>query len=119
MPTTEIERFGAIDNHYAHFYRNGMHYSKLMVTELKGHNATLGSSTTLTGTEKWIYIKQWKLIIVYTSFMELRIIDTQHFKLLSSIPTHKPVLCMEFLELENPLLVVGGVGYIAVCTVSF
>jgi WD40 repeat protein len=113
MPTGESERFAVLDNHFAHFYNSNQLYGKFIVAQQRGNNFN-PIKAQFVGTERWIYISPWKLLIISTSSMELKIIDPQNFKVLSTISSPKPILCLEFVDADEPLLLIGCVGSIAV-----
>jgi WD40 repeat protein len=113
MTTGELERFGVLDERYAQFYSNGSIYGKFFVGRQRETIASVVKAQ-FVGTERWKLIAPWKLLITSTRTMELKIIDPLTFKILSTITTQKPVLSMEFLDLEEPLLVVGSAGMISI-----
>jgi hypothetical protein len=70
-PTLEIEKFGTFDTNWVHFWKNGTHQSKIAACRLKEKNTI---ATPFSGIERWIYINAWKLIILSTSSMEIRVL---------------------------------------------
>jgi hypothetical protein len=70
IPIGDTERFVTLDATYAHLWKNGNHYMKISAARLKSKNTIL---TPFSGVEKWIFVNQWKLVILSTSAMELRV----------------------------------------------
>lgn len=70
IPVGTHERFFTLDTSFAHLWTNGTHQSKFGVGM---SNSFSSSKSPLAGLEKWIYINPWKLLIISTCYMELKV----------------------------------------------
>nr|KAJ3421637.1 WD repeat-containing protein 87 [Polyrhizophydium stewartii] len=107
MPFGETERFASQDAHYAHVWRGSTHILKVATRPNKD-----ALPTSVTGLNKWLYINKWRILIIATLHLELKILDAG-LKVWSSIASPKPIISLEFVD-EHDELVVGGVGAITI-----
>ncbi|KAI9190859.1 uncharacterized protein BJ171DRAFT_605914 [Polychytrium aggregatum] len=113
------EMLVTLDSHHVHIWRGGSRVRKVRTdvehkVETKSRDTRQpgngGQSQSLNGISKWVYVEKWRVYIIATSQLTLRVLDS-HLDEISSVSSSKPVLCMEYIN-EFDHLVVGQVGRI-------
>ncbi|KAI8922681.1 hypothetical protein BC831DRAFT_418144 [Entophlyctis helioformis] len=107
MPFGEVERFASADPQFAHIWRGPTHVLKVAIRQNKDTQPT-----SVTGLNRWLYIRKWRILIISTLHLELKILDAG-LKVLSAIASPKPVISLEFVDAADEM-VAGGVGSITI-----
>ncbi|KAJ3322483.1 WD repeat-containing protein 87 [Boothiomyces sp. JEL0866] len=112
----ESTKLGCIDSQFAHIWQGNSHLTKVAIGQTRGNN--MDNASPLSGLDLWIYVPTWKMIILSTTALEIKLMDTQ-FKVLSTISVPKPVLwyyisneSLEFVDAQQPYLITGSIGRI-------
>ncbi|KAK5673346.1 hypothetical protein QVD99_000798 [Batrachochytrium dendrobatidis] len=107
MAFGEAERFVSFDTQNAHLWRGRTHVLKVGVRQNKE-----SLHTSVTGINHWVFIPKWRIIVISTLHLELKILDTG-LKCWLRIPTPKPTISLEFVHKYDELIV-GSVGSISI-----
>ncbi|KAI9341192.1 WD40-repeat-containing domain protein [Obelidium mucronatum] len=80
--------------------------------EKRGKKNALAPESPFLGLSRWIFIPKWKITVIATLQLELKILSSS-FENVASVSSVQPVLSFEFNEDTNELIA-GGVGNIRV-----
>ncbi|KAJ3100249.1 WD repeat-containing protein 87 [Phlyctochytrium planicorne] len=107
VSSTNTDAFAALDTHGVHLVRGTVRVMNMATGGDKGN-----VQTPVAGLSRWIYIKKWRMTIIATLHLELKILGLS-MEEVSSVSSVKPVLSLEFNE-DKEELIAGGVGNIRV-----
>ncbi|KAJ3153369.1 WD repeat-containing protein 87 [Irineochytrium annulatum] len=110
--STNTDAFAAMDAHGVHIVRGAVRVMNVPTGGDKG----IAANSPVAGLSRWIYVKKWRMTIVATLHLELKILGLS-MEEISSVSSVKPVLSLEFNE-EAEELIAGGVGNIRVWSFS-
>ncbi|KAJ3302755.1 WD repeat-containing protein 87 [Kappamyces sp. JEL0829] len=103
--------FGTLDSNFATIWGDGAEdVVKAPILRPKGSDKAFRG---IEGLCRWIYVPRWKVIIAATELLELLILSLD-LTVLSSLSIPKPIMCMEFVDGENPELIAGAISLIVV-----
>jgi hypothetical protein len=128
---TQSDAFWMQDAHHLHVTRNGVKVQSLSTLAETSRHAPAtpsGGSTSgagvvgargsaVGGLSRWVYVKKWRVAIIATSHLELKIM-TPSSEILATTSSVKPVLSLEFNE-EREELIAGGIENIRVSTARY
>ncbi|KAI9099874.1 hypothetical protein DFS34DRAFT_511693 [Phlyctochytrium arcticum] len=106
IPSPHVERFATLDSHHVNIWRG----SRSLQIPTGGDRGA--AKTTVAGLSRWLYIAKWKVIIIATLHLELKILDA-NFEEIASVSSVKPVLSLEYND-DADELIAGGVGNIRI-----
>ncbi|KAJ3333228.1 WD repeat-containing protein 87 [Blyttiomyces sp. JEL0837] len=106
---SQVDCFATWDSHNVQVFRGPAKIVSLPVT-----NDRDSVKSSVSGISRWIYVKKWKVTVVATLQLELRMLGMR-MELLTSVSSVKPVLSLEFND-ESDELIAGGVGNIRIWT---
>ncbi|KAI9327102.1 hypothetical protein BDR26DRAFT_901586 [Obelidium mucronatum] len=111
VSSNNTDSFAVLDSCCAQLIRGTMRVASISV----GEERSVPDSH-LTGLNKWIYISKFKVTVIATLHLELKVLGLS-LELLSQVSSVKPVLCLEFQE-ERDEIIAGGVGNIRIWSIS-
>ncbi|KAJ3014291.1 UNVERIFIED_CONTAM: WD repeat-containing protein 87 [Siphonaria sp. JEL0065] len=111
VSSNNTDSFAVLDSSSAQLLRGTVRVASISV----GEERSVPDSH-LTGLNKWIYISKFKVTVIATLHLELKVLGLS-LELLSQTSSIKPVLCLEFQE-EKDEIIAGGVGNIRIWTIS-
>ncbi|KAJ3412758.1 hypothetical protein HDV05_000279 [Chytridiales sp. JEL 0842] len=103
------DSFAVMDHHTVNVIREFGPPINLPIT-----NDSKNKSSPVSGLSRWVFIKKWRVVVIATLQLELKILGV-NFQELYSISSVKPVLSLEFNDERNELIA-GGVGNIRIWT---
>lgn len=107
MPFNESDRFATADMFYAYLWKGSNRIAKKC---FKPSYSTSNSKTDIIGLSEWVWAPQWKVIIIGTARLELKICDSS-LNVFSMVKCPSPIVSM---LLVRDLLVIGCVGKVIV-----
>ncbi|KAJ3215458.1 WD repeat-containing protein 87 [Dinochytrium kinnereticum] len=112
VSSTNNDAFAALDSHGVHLVRGTVRVMNLTTQGgVDGKGRDIGSSP-VAGLSRWIYVRKWRMTIIATLHLELKILGLG-MEVVSSVSSVKPVLSLEFNE-DREELIAGGVGNIRI-----
>ncbi|KAJ3297615.1 hypothetical protein HDU79_002789 [Rhizoclosmatium sp. JEL0117] len=111
VSANNTDSFAVLDTYQARLIRGTMKVAGISVGEEKSV-----PDSHLTGLNRWIFISKWRITIIATLHLELKVLGLS-LELLSQVSSVKPVLCLDFHDARDELIA-GGVGNIRIWTVS-
>ncbi|KAI8848626.1 hypothetical protein BC829DRAFT_417412 [Chytridium lagenaria] len=111
VSSTHTDAFAAMDSHGVHLVRGTV---RVMNLSTAGGAADGKTGSSVAGLSRWIYVKRWRMTIIATLHLELKILGLG-MEVVSSVSSVKPVLSLEFNE-DREELIAGGVGNIRIWT---
>ncbi|KAI9349467.1 hypothetical protein DFJ73DRAFT_796190, partial [Zopfochytrium polystomum] len=105
VSSTNSDSFAILDSHRATILRGSVKAAS---------HPTNVSSSPVAGLNRWIYVKKWRVTVVATMHLELKLLGLS-LETLSTTSSVTPVLSLEFNE-EHDELIAGGVSNIRIWT---
>ncbi|KNC99867.1 uncharacterized protein SPPG_05240 [Spizellomyces punctatus DAOM BR117] len=101
------DRIASLDSHNVNIWRGSTRIAQIANGGEKGT-----AKTSVAGLSRWLYVAKWKVVVIATLHLELKILDT-NFEELAAVSSVKPVLSLEFCD-DTDELIAGGVGNIRI-----
>ncbi|TPX65187.1 hypothetical protein SpCBS45565_g05356 [Spizellomyces sp. 'palustris'] len=101
------DRIASLDSHNVNIWRGSTRVAQIANGGEKGT-----AKTSVAGLSRWLYVAKWKVVVIATLHLELKILDT-NFEELAAVSSLKPVLSLEFCD-DTDELIAGGVGNIRI-----
>ncbi|KAI9341194.1 hypothetical protein BDR26DRAFT_895269 [Obelidium mucronatum] len=110
---TKLDSFLSCDAHSVVIQKgNSRPIAMSIDPEKRGKKNALAPESPFLGLSRWIFIPKWKITVIATLQLELKILSSS-FENVASVSSVQPVLSFEFNEDTNELIA-GGVGNIRV-----
>ncbi|KAJ3241679.1 WD repeat-containing protein 87 [Chytriomyces hyalinus] len=111
VSSNTTDTFAVLDTYNAQLVRGAMKVARISVGEEKGV-----PDSPLTGLNRWFYVKKWRITVIATLHLELKILGLS-LEVLSQTSSVKPVLSLDFHD-DRDELIAGGVGNIRIWTLA-
>ncbi|TPX75061.1 hypothetical protein CcCBS67573_g03666 [Chytriomyces confervae] len=111
VSSNTTDTFAVLDTYNAQLVRGAMKVARISVGEEKGV-----PDSPLTGLNRWFYVKKWRITVIATLHLELKILGLS-LEVLSQTSSVKPVLSLDFHD-DCDELIAGGVGNIRIWTLA-
>ncbi|KAJ3232785.1 WD repeat-containing protein 87 [Chytriomyces hyalinus] len=104
---TQMDCFVSLDPQQVHVLRG---HGRPVVLDCQ----VKGKTTAFTAVSRWLFIPKWKLTVISTLQLELKLLSMS-FEQMNSVSSVQPVLSLQFRE-DTDELIAGGVGNIRIWT---
>ncbi|KAJ3311140.1 hypothetical protein HDV04_003103 [Boothiomyces sp. JEL0838] len=105
----ESTKLGCIDSQFAHIWQGNSHLTKIAIGQTRGNN--MDNASPLSGLDLWIYVPSWKMIVLSTTALEIKVKQPNrsigHITFYNFKNVSKHTRNSGMVELDSPFLTIN------------